>query len=47
MQHEAMITSLKSIKLYGMAQAVDELARQGSSIRRISARSSGETGCGW
>lgn len=30
MQHEAMITSLKSIKLYGMAQAVDELARQGS-----------------
>lgn len=30
MQHEAMITSLKSIKLYGMAQAVDELAKQGS-----------------
>lgn len=30
MQHEAMITSLKSIKLHGMAQAVDELARQGS-----------------
>jgi DNA replication protein DnaC len=30
MQHEAMITSLKTIKLYGMAQAVDELARQGS-----------------
>jgi len=30
MQHEAMITSLKAIKMYGMAQAVDELARQGS-----------------
>lgn len=30
MQHEAMMTSLKAIKLYGMAQAVDELARQGS-----------------
>ena len=30
MQHDAMITSLKTIKLYGMAQAVDELARQGS-----------------
>jgi DNA replication protein DnaC len=30
MQHEAMITTLKSIKLYGMAQAVDELASQGS-----------------
>jgi len=30
MQHEAMMTSLKAIKLYGMAQAVDDLARQGS-----------------
>lgn len=30
MQHEAMMTSLKAIKLYGMAQAVDELARQDS-----------------
>jgi DNA replication protein DnaC len=30
MQHEAMITALKSIKLYGMAQAIDELASQGS-----------------
>jgi DNA replication protein DnaC len=30
MQHEAMMTSLKAIKLYGMAQAVDELARQAS-----------------
>lgn len=30
MQHEAMVTSLKAIKLYGMAQAVDELARQAS-----------------
>ena len=30
MQHDAMIASLKTIKLYGMAQAVDELARQGS-----------------
>ncbi len=30
MQHEAMMTSLKAIKMYGMAQAVDELARQAS-----------------
>lgn len=30
MQHEAMMVSLKAIKLYGMAQAVDDLARQGS-----------------
>lgn len=30
MQHDAMITALKSIKLYGMAQAIDELASQGS-----------------
>ena len=30
MQHEAMVTSLKAIKLYGMAQAVEELNRQGS-----------------
>jgi DNA replication protein DnaC len=30
MQHEVMITTLRSIKLYGMAQAVDELASQGS-----------------
>lgn len=30
MQHEAMITSLKAMKLYGMAQAIDELAQQGS-----------------
>jgi DNA replication protein DnaC len=30
MQHEAMMTSLKAIKLYGMAQAVDDLAQQGS-----------------
>lgn len=30
MQHEAMVTSLKAIKMYGMAQAVDELANQGS-----------------
>lgn len=30
MQHEAMITSLKAIKLYGMAQAIDELAQQDS-----------------
>ena len=28
MQHEAMITTLKSLKLFGMAQAVDELAKQ-------------------
>ena len=30
MQHEAMITALKSLKLFGMAQAVDELAKQGA-----------------
>lgn len=30
MQHEAMVASLKAIKMYGMAQAVDELANQGS-----------------
>jgi len=29
-QHEAMMASLKAIKMYGMAQAVDELAKQGS-----------------
>ena len=28
MQHEAMISALKSLKLFGMAQAVDELAKQ-------------------
>ncbi len=28
MQHEAMITALKSLKLFGMAQAVDELTKQ-------------------
>jgi len=30
MQHEAMVATLKSLKLFGMAQAVDELATQGS-----------------
>jgi DNA replication protein DnaC len=30
MQHEAVIASLKGLKLYGMAQAVDELAAQAS-----------------
>jgi DNA replication protein DnaC len=30
MQHEAMIGALKSLKLFGMAQAVDELAKQGA-----------------
>ena len=30
MQHEAMITALKSLKLFGMAHAVDELAKQGA-----------------
>ena len=30
MQHEAMVATLKSLKLFGMAQAVDELASQGS-----------------
>jgi DNA replication protein DnaC len=30
MQHDAMVATLKSLKLFGMAQAVDELATQGS-----------------
>lgn len=30
MQHSAMLEILKSLKLYGMAQAIDELASQGS-----------------
>jgi len=30
MQHEAMVTTLKSLKLFGMAKAVDVLAEQGS-----------------
>ena len=30
MQHDAMVTSLKSLKLFGMAQAVAELAQQGA-----------------
>lgn len=30
MQHEAMVATLKSLKLFGMAQAVEELASQGS-----------------
>ena len=30
MLHEAMVTTLKSLKLFGMAQAVEELAAQGA-----------------
>jgi len=30
MQHEAMVTTLRSLKLFGMAQAVTELAQQGA-----------------
>lgn len=30
MQHDAMVVTLKSLKLFGMAQAVEELASQGS-----------------
>jgi DNA replication protein DnaC len=30
MQHEAMMTTLKSLKLFGMARAADELAAQGA-----------------
>ena len=30
MQHEAMMTSLKALKLFGMARAADELAAQGA-----------------
>lgn len=30
MQHEAMIETLKGLKLYGMAHAINELAKQGS-----------------
>ncbi len=29
MSHEAMLATLKTLRLYGMAQALDELARQG------------------
>jgi len=30
MQHDAMVTTLRSLKLFGMAQAVTELAQQGA-----------------
>jgi DNA replication protein DnaC len=30
MPHEALVTTLKTLKLFGMAQAMEELARQGS-----------------
>ena len=30
MQHEAMVTTLRTLKLFGMAQAVSELAQQGA-----------------
>jgi len=30
MQHEALVTTLRSLKLFGMAQAVAELAEQGA-----------------
>jgi DNA replication protein DnaC len=30
MSHEALVTTLKTLKLFGMAQAMEELARQGS-----------------
>ena len=30
MQHEAMLETLKGLKLHGMAHAIDELAKQGS-----------------
>ena len=29
MQHDTMMTTLKGLKLYGMAQAADELHQQG------------------
>lgn len=34
MEHNAMVTTLKSLKLFGMAQAVDELAAQASPAYR-------------
>lgn len=30
MRAEAMVTTLKALKLFGMAQAIEELARQGA-----------------
>lgn len=30
MQHDLMVTTLRSLKLFGMAQAVAELAQQGA-----------------
>jgi hypothetical protein len=34
MSHDAVITTLKSLRLHGMAQALDELAQQGASLYR-------------
>ena len=34
MQHEALVTTLRSLKLFGMAQAVAELAEQGAPASR-------------
>lgn len=34
MSHDAMITTLKSLRLHGMAQALDELAQQGAPLYR-------------
>ncbi len=39
MQHEAMVSSLKSFKLFGMAQAVVELAQQGTLAYQKNAQS--------
>ncbi len=41
MQPEATVTTLKSIKLFGMAQAVEELAAQSSPACHPSARQAG------
>ena len=32
MSHDAVITTLKSLRLHGMAQALDELAQQGAPL---------------
>lgn len=34
MSHDAVITTLKSLRLHGMAQALDELAQQGAALYR-------------
>ena len=34
MSHDVVVVTLKSLRLHGMAQAMDELAQQGASLYR-------------